>query len=329
MTPFVPSLSRRALLGAGLAAALPVHAHAQRNNPRAITVVVPFGAGGSVDAIGRSLAEGMARHLDQPVVVENRAGASGAIGCAAVARAPADGHTLLLGASTTHAVLPNVQLKLAYDPLRDFTPISLAAEVENALVVHPSVPARTLAELVTWCKERKGQVAYGSSGAGGITHLAGELYKSAAGIEAVHVPYKASSEVDVALMGGQLQFAFATLASAIPHIRSGRMHALALASAERSPFLPELPTTAQAGFPSVIAVSWAALYGPAGLPAAQVTRLHAAADAALRRPELRQRFDTLVARALPSTPQGLATYQARDYARWGKVVPTAGIRLEG
>jgi len=303
-------------------------AWAQFNRAVPVTLIVPFGAGGSIDTIARGLAEGMSLALGVPVIVDNRAGASGAIGAAAAARAAPDGRTLFLGASTTQVVLPNVSTRLAYDPLRDFTPISMVAEVENALVVHPSIPARTVAEFVAYCKANAGKVAFGSSGVGGITHLAGELFKTAAGVDAVHVPYKSSSAVDLDLIGGQIQFAFATLASALPHIQSGKMRALALASEKRSTFLPGVPTTAEAGYPSVVAVSWAALYGPAKLDPALVARFNAAAGAALRRPELVKHFESLVTRALPSTPAELTSYQARDYAKWGRVVAKAGIRLE-
>lgn len=320
------ALTRRGLLALAAAPALP--AFAQSGSGRAITIIAPFGAGGSTDAIARSLAEGMARKLGQSVVVENRAGASGVIGAVAAARAAPDGHTLFLGASTTQVVLPNASARLPYDPFRDFTPISMVAEVENALVVPASLPVQTMKELVDYCRARPGEVAYGSSGAGGITHLAGELFNTAAGVKTIHVAYKASSQVDVALLGGQLQFAFATLASAIPHIQSGRMRPLALASPRRSPFLPNVPTTAEAGYGRVVAVSWAGLYGPAKLEERTVQRLNAAAVAALREPALVKRFEGLIARALPSTPEGLASYQAREYARWGRVVADAGLKLE-
>lgn len=319
-------LSRRDLLGMGLAVAAP--AWAQLPSAHAITLLVPFGAGGSIDAIGRGFADAMAQELKQAVVVDNRAGASGAIGAAAAARASPNGQTLFLGASSTQAVLPNLSTKLQYDPIRDFTPISLVAEVENALVVHPSLPVSTMSELAAYCKAQGGKTAFGSSGAGGITHLAGELFKTSAGFDAVHVPYKASSAVDMALLGGEVQFAFATLASAMPHIQAGKMRAIALASTSRSPFLPQVPTTAEAGYPQVIAVSWAGLYGPAGMEKTLVARLNKASVAALRRPELIQRFQGVVARAVPSTPDGLASYQAQDHVRWGKVVAKAGIKLE-
>jgi len=291
-------------------------------------LIVPYSAGGSLDTIGRSIAEGMGRALGVPVIVENRTGASGTIGAATAARAAPDGRTLLLGGSSTHAVLPAVSPKLPYDATADFTPISMIAEVENALVVSPTLPVHSVSELVAYCKARPGQLAFGSSGAGGITHLAGELFKISAGVDAIHVPYKANSEVDLALLSGQLQFAFATLATAVPHIRAGRMHALALASAQRSAFLPALPTTSEAGFPSIIAVSWAALYGPAKLGSADVTRLNAVVQTSLERPELKKRFNAIVTRALGSTPEELADYQKRDHARWRRVVQTAGIKLE-
>lgn len=320
-------LHRRTLLSLGLAWAAGARAQ-PTGGDGPIRMIVPYSAGGSLDTIGRSVAEGMGRELGVPVIVDNRTGASGTIGAAVAARAAADGRTLLLGGSSTHAVLPAAWPKLPYDAVADFTPISMVAEVENALVVSPALPVKSMAELVAYCKARPGQLAFGSSGAGGITHLAGELFKMAAGVDAIHVPYKANSEVDMALLSGQLQFAFATLVTAIPHIRAGRMRALALASTQRSEFLPALPTTAEAGFPSIVAVSWAALYGPAKLDAAEVARLNAAAQASLKRPELKARFDAIVTRVLRSTPAELADYQKRDHARWRRVVQTAGIKLE-
>lgn len=321
-------LHRRSLLSLGLAWAAGARAqYAAGDSP--IRLIVPYSAGGSLDTIGRSVAEGMSRALGVPVIVDNRTGASGTIGAAAAARATPDGRTLLLGGSSTHAVLPAASPKLPYDAVADFTPISMIAEVENALVVSPTLPVKSVSELVAYCKARPGQLAFGSSGAGGITHLAGELFKIAAGVDAIHVPYKANSEVDLALLSGQLQFAFATLATAIPHIRAGRMHALALASTQRSAFLPALPTTSEAGFPSIIAVSWAALYGPPKMERAVVARLNAAAQASLERLELKERFNAIVTRALRSTPEELADYQKRDHARWSRVVQAAGIKLEG
>lgn len=321
-------LHRRSLLSLGLAWAAGARGQVTGGNGP-IRLIVPYSAGGSLDTIGRSVAEGMSHALGVPVIVDNRTGASGTIGAAAAARAAPDGRTLLLGGSSTHAVLPAVSPKLPYDPVADFTPISMIAEVENALVVSPTLPVNNMAELVAYCKARPGQLAFGSSGAGGITHLAGELFKIAAGVDAIHVPYKANSEVDLALLSGQLQFAFATLATAIPHIRAGRMHALALASAQRSAFLPALPTTSEAGFPSIIAVSWAALYGPSKMERADVARLNAAAQVSLKRPELKERFNAIVTRAMRSTPEELVDYQKQDHARWRRVVQATGIKLEG
>ncbi|KQX94841.1 Bug family tripartite tricarboxylate transporter substrate binding protein [Variovorax sp. Root473] len=321
-------LHRRSLLSLGLAWAAGARGQVTGGDGL-IRLIVPYSAGGSLDTIGRSVAEGMSRALGVPMIVDNRTGASGTIGAAAAARAAPDGRTLLLGGSSTHAVLPAVSPKLPYDAVVDFTPISMIAEVENALVVSPKLPVNNMSELVAYCKARPGQLAFGSSGAGGITHLAGELFKITAGVDAIHVPYKSNSEVDLALLSGQLQFAFATLATAIPHIRAGRMHALALASAQRSPFLPALPTTSEAGFPSIIAVSWAALYGPSKMEHTDVARLNAAAQVSLKRPELKERFNAIVTRALRSTPEELADYQKRDHARWRRVVQTAGIKLEG
>ncbi|WP_257624905.1 Bug family tripartite tricarboxylate transporter substrate binding protein [Variovorax boronicumulans] len=294
-----------------------------------MTMILPFGPGGSVDVLARALGVAMAEELNVPVVMDNRPGASGAIGAAAAARAAADGTTLFFGSSSTQSVLPNVRAKLPFDPVSDFTPISLVAEVENALVVNPAVPAQSLGELVAYAKANPGKLSYGSFGTGSITHLAAELFKMAAGVDIVHVPYKTATDLDVALMGGQLHCAFVTLASSMPHIKSGRLRPLAVSSSQRSPFLPQVPTTAEAGYPAVIAVSWGALYAPRRMDPALVTRLNAVVRKALEQPQVKERFHAVNARPLPSSPQELAAYQARDHARWANVVKTARIEVEG
>lgn len=321
-------ISRRAVLSLGLGMTASI-AHAQLALPaRPITLILPFGAGGSVDVIARALAASLGEELRIPVIVDNRAGASGAIGASAAARAPADGSTLYFGASSTQAVLPNVRAKLPFDPVADFTPISMVAEVENALVVTPSLPVQTVGELVAYAKSRPGQLAYGSHGQGSLTHLAGELFKMAAGVDALHVPYKIGAELDVALMNGQLHFNFATLASSIQHIRSGRLRALAMSSRQRSVFMPNLPTTAEEGLPSVVAVSWAGLYGPRHLDPSLVARFNNATRTALQSPQLKERMNTVLSKPIASSADELRDYQARDFERWAHVVKTARIQTE-
>lgn len=321
-------LKRRTVLAAGLGLAATI-AHARVAVPLGkVTVILPFGPGGSADVIARALGAGMAEELGLPIIMDNRPGASGAIAASAAARAPGDGSTLFFGASSTQSVLPNVRTSLPFDPVVDFTPISMVAEVENTLVVTPSLPARSVGDLVADGKARPGKLAYGSFGVGSITHLAGELFKMSAGVDMLHVPYKTATDQDVALMTGELQCAFVTLAASMPHIRAGKMRPLAVASRQRSPFLPNVPSTAEAGHPAVVAVSWGALYAPSKMDPALVATFNAAVRAALERPDVRQRLTTIHVRPMASSPQELAAYQADDRARWAKVVKVARIQQE-
>lgn len=324
------SISRRSLLAGGLAvAAKSLGAQPLQIPTRAVTIIAPFAAGGSVDVVARTLASALSEELGVPVIIDNKPGASGAIAAAAAARAPADGSVLYFGPSSTQSVLPNLRAKLPYDPVSDFSPLSLVAEAENALVVNPKLPIQTVNELVAYCKARPGQVAFGSHGRGSLSHLATEMLRLAAGIEVMHVPYKSSAALDVGLIGDQVHFTFATLASAMPHLKSGRMRALALASRQRSPYLPSLPTMAEAGYTDVVVVSWVGLYAPRGVETVLLTRLAAASRAAVDRAAFRERLQPLLTRAISSSPEELAVYQAHDSARWASVVRSAKIPVEG
>lgn len=321
-------LRRRRVLAAGLGLAATI-AHARVALPmRRVTVILPFGPGGSADVIARALGAGMAEELGLPIIMDNRPGASGAIAASAAARASGDGSTLFFGTSSTQSVLPTVRTALPFDPVADFTPISMVAEVENALVVTLSRPVRSVGDLVADGKARPGKLAYGSFGVGSITHLAGELFKMSAGIDMLHVPFKTATDQDVALMTGELQCAFVTLASSMPHIQAGKMRPLAVASRERSPFLPNVPSTAEAGHRAVVAVSWGALYAPRNMDPALAATFNAAVRAALEHPDVRQRLATIHVRPMTSSPQELAAYQADDRARWAEVVKAARIRQE-
>jgi tripartite-type tricarboxylate transporter receptor subunit TctC len=262
----------------------------------------------------------------QPVVVENRAGASGAIGSVAVKDAPPDGYTLLLGATATHGVNPALNPKLPYDAVRDFTSISLLATIPHALVVNASFPANTVQDLVRIGKSGQ-PLNYGSAGPGTPHHLAAELFKSLTGIQATHVPYKGSGPALADLIGGQIQFISVEFTAAEPHIKSGKLKALATATAQRVPGLG-LPTVAEAGYPAFTVTSWYAIFGPAGMPQDVTSKLSADIAKALAMPDLNERLRGLGTTPVGSTPQELATHVKTEVARWTQVVKTAGVKPE-
>jgi tripartite-type tricarboxylate transporter receptor subunit TctC len=291
-----------------------------------IRLIAPFAAGGALDLIARGLGQKLSESMGQPVVVENRAGASGAIGSEAVARSTPDGYTLLLGATTTHGVNPALNPRLPYDPVKDFTPISLVATIPHVLVVNASLPVNSVQELVRYAKAGH-PLAYGSAGNGSPHHLAAELFKSMAGIEAVHVPYKGSGPALADLMSGQLQFISVELTAADPHIKSGKLKALAIATAERVPGV-SLPTVAESGYPGFEVTSWYAIFGPAGMPEAVTGKLSAEIAKALATPDLSDRLKNLGATPIGSTPERLAAHVRAELSRWTQVVKTAGIKPE-
>ncbi len=291
-----------------------------------IRLIAPFAAGGALDLIARGLGQKLSESMGQPVVVENRAGASGAIGSEAVARSAPDGYTLLLGATTTHGVNPALNPRLPYDPVKDFTPISLVATIPHVLVVNPSLPVNSVQELVRYAKAGH-PLAYGSAGNGSPHHLAAELFKSMAGIEAVHVPYRGSGPALADLMSGQLQFISVELTAADPHIKSGKLKALAIATAERVPGV-SLPTVAESGYPGFEVTSWYAIFGPAGMPEAVTSKLSAEIAKALATPDLSDRLKNLGATPIGSTPERLAAHVRAELSRWTQVVKTAGIKPE-
>ncbi|TFZ02587.1 tripartite tricarboxylate transporter substrate binding protein [Ramlibacter henchirensis] len=278
--------TRREWLGATLAvaaaSALPLNAWAQRKYPQQpVKLIVPFAAAGAIDNITRTVAQQMSRELQQSVVVENRAGAAGNIGAAAVARAQPDGYTLLVGTSATHGANPSLFNKPGYDAFNDFEPIAYFGSVPNVLVVHPQKGPRNVAELVARAKAEPGKLTYASAGLGTSLHLAGVMFERASGVQLTHVPYKGGAPASVDLMGGVVDMMFDTVAVSLPLVQSGKTRALAVASAERHPSLPEVPTFAELGFKGVEAGTWAGLFAPKGTPADVVAELRRASDAAL------------------------------------------------
>ena len=299
---------------------------AQSFPSKSVRLVAPFSTGGALDLIARSVGQKLSDGLGRPVIVDNKAGASGAIGSEFVARAAPDGYTLLLGATTTHGINPALNPKLSYDPLKDFTPISLVATIPHVLVVHPDVPAKTLPEFVQIAKSRPG-MAFGSAGHGSPHHLAGEMLKAMAQIDLNHVPYKGSGPAMIDLMGGQIQLMSVELTAAAPYIKEGRMRPLAIATAKRVPGV-DLPTVTELGYPGFEVTAWYAVFGPAGIPAPIVSRLHADIVKGLAEPDLQERFRSLGATPVGSTPVELAAHVRAELARWTKVIKAGKITVE-
>ena len=301
-----------------------VSAQSFPNKP--IRLIAPFAAGGALDLIARGVGAKLAESMGQPVVVENRAGASGAIGSEAVARSAPDGYTLLLGATTTHGVNPALNPKLQYDPVRDFTPVSLVATIPHALVVNPSLPVNSVQDLVKYARSGH-PLNYGSAGNGSPHHLAAELFKSMSGIQAMHVPYKGSGPALADLMSGQIQFISVELTAAEPYMKSGKLKALATATAERVPGM-SLPTVGESGYPGFEVTSWYAIFGPAGMPAEVTGKLSAEIAKAVNETGLRDRLKGLGTTPIGSTPEALAAHVRAELERWTRVVKAAGIKPE-
>lgn len=291
-----------------------------------IRLIAPFAPGGALDLIARGVGAKLSESLGQPVVVENRAGASGAIGSEAVARSSPDGYTLLLGATTTHGINPAFNPRsLPYDAVRDFTAVSLVATIPHALVVNPKLGVNSVPDLVRLGKQRS--LNYGSAGNGSPHHLAAELFKSLTGIQAVHVPYKGSGPALADLMAGNIDFVSVEYTAAEPHVKNGKLKAIALATHERVPGI-DLPTVAESGYPGFEVTSWYAIFGPAGIPPAITAKLSSEIHKAVTQTDLRERLKGLGTTPIGSTPEELAAFQKNDIERWLKVVKTAGIKPE-
>ena len=303
-------------------------AAAQDPSDRILRIVVPFATGGPTDVLARVLAPILAGSMKRTVIVDNKAGATGAIGAAFVARAPADGDTLLLGTSSIMAASPNLSAKLPYHPLQDFAPLSMVAKIESVLVVHPGVPAKTVRELIDYAKANPGKLSYASSGVGSTYHLAGELFASLTGTQLTHVPYKGAAPAIQDVLAGHVHLMFDNVSSAIPNIQAGRLRALGVASLKRYPGLPDLPTIAEAGVPGYETTVWLAFFAPAKTPPAVLQKLTAEVQAAVASPVYRSRLQALEIQPVTSTPEQLTGYIKAELAKWNKVVKDAGIKAE-
>ncbi|MDX3904360.1 MAG: tripartite tricarboxylate transporter substrate binding protein [Pigmentiphaga sp.] len=299
-----------------------VSAHADTYPSKPIRLIVPFPPGGTVDVTARAIAPTLSEVLGQTVVIDNRGGADGAIGAQAVAKSAPDGYTLLMGSNSSLTVSAALRSSLPFDPLRDFSPVSLVGSTPFALVVHTSVPVQSIAELISLGKSQPDKL---TMAAGGVGHLVGELFQSMTGAKFLHVPFQGVGPASVALMGGQVDLMFEQLASAIPSTQSGKTRALAVTSAQRVTQLPGIPTAIESGVDGYVVESITGILAPAGTPLDVVARLNAALNKTLQSPAIRERFATIALRPTPSSPEEFADYLAQDLARWQKVVKDAGI----
>jgi len=311
------------VLAAPAAAAL-----AQGYPSKPIRMVVTFAAGGGADFVGRLLAQRLTESLGQTVVVDNRAGANGAIGNEAVAKAPPDGYTLLLGAAGPLTVSPALYTKLPFDTLRDFAPITLAASSPFTFALHPSVPARSLKEFIALARSQPGRLNFGSSGTGGSPHLAGELLKSMAKIDVVHVPYKGLGPAITDLLGGQVDMVVADVSLVLPHEKAGRLRALAVTSRERSSVMSHVPTVNEAAIPGYAAGTWYGVLAPAATPADILSRLHAETVKILASPAMRERLATQGSEPGGNAPAQFAAFLRAEIDKWRALVKAANIKVE-
>jgi tripartite-type tricarboxylate transporter receptor subunit TctC len=328
IAPTFKSQRGRVAVGAWaiLAASLPLASAAQSYPHKPVRLIVPFGPGGPGDAIGRMLSKKLTESLGQSVVVDNRSGATTIVGTQIASESPPDGYTLLL-ISTTHAVNPSLFKKLPYDPIKDFTPVTLITATPFMLVVHPSVAANSVAEFVALARSKPGQLNYGSSGNGSSIHLTTELLKTAAKIEMTHVPYKGSGPAFIDLMGGQIQVLFSSTVSSLPHVKSGKVRGLAITSLKRAPSLPAMPTVAES-YPGFESSSWFGMLVPAKTPKPILDRLLADTRSALKSPEVNQALVSQGAEPGGNSPAEFAAYFQAEIKKWGRVIAAAAIKLD-
>ena len=304
-------------------------ASAQSTYPaKAIRYVVPFPAGGPLDIVARALGQELNKSWNQPIIIDNRPGAGGNIGADLVAKAPADGYTILMGAVSTHAINVTLYSKLPYDPVRDFAPITLITSVPNVLVVHPSVPAISVKELIALAKAKPGQINFASGSTGSAGHLAGELFKTMAGVNMVHIPYKGAAPAVVDLLGGHVSLMFDNMSSALPNIKSGRVRALAVTTLQRSPLLPQLPTISEAGLRGFDISTWFGIFAPAGTPPDIVARLNTETVRILNTREMKERLLALGAEPAGNKPDEFAAFVRLEIQKYARVVKASGATAD-
>jgi len=312
----------------GACIALTAPAVAQTYPGKPVRLVVPFPPGGSLDFAGRLIAQKLTEMWGQPVVVENKPGAGGNIGADLVAKAPADGYTILLGALSTHAVNPSLYAKMPYDAAKDFAPITLIAVTPNVLVVNANSPVQNVKEFIAYTKANPGKLSFGSGSNGSAGHLAGELYKVETGTDAVHIPYKGGAPATQALMAGDTQFMFDNLANAMAQVKGGKLRALAVTTAKRSALAPELPTMAEAGLPGFDISTWYGLFAPTGTPPAIVAKWNADVTRILNMPDVRARFVADGAEPAPNSPEQFAQFIAAELTKYARIVKVSGAKVD-
>lgn len=320
----IQTLFAAAVLTAGASA----HAQAQAYPSRPVSLVTPFPPGGAADVVIRLMAQELGKEMDATFIVDNRAGAGGAIGTSYVARANPDGYTLLLTSSSTMSINPHLTAKRPYDPFTSFTPISLVGYATNELVVTGTLPYKTVGDVIAAAKAAPGKIAFGSNGVGTLSHLMGEMFMQQAGVKMLHVPYKGAAPAVADTAAGQVSVLFSNYASVAPMVKAGKLNGLAITSLKPTPLAPGLPTIAESGLPGFEANQWWGLWGPAGLPKEIVDKLNAAATKVLTNRDTIKRFNAEGVDLLSGTPADLTSYLRADYDRWGEVVKAAGIKPE-
>jgi tripartite-type tricarboxylate transporter receptor subunit TctC len=319
------------LCAAALAFGLPGasdEAQAQSFPSRAITLVIPFAPGGSTSIVGRVIADKMSELIGEKVVVDNRPGAGGTVGTKAVAKSEPDGYTIALGYTGTLAIGPSLYKNAGYDPRKDFAPIGLIGNAPNSLVVHPSFPAKTVAELIAYAKANPGKVNFGSAGAGTVSHITGEYFAASAGIKLVHIPYKGTGPALTDLLGGHIPMAFAPIPASHPSVTAGLLRALAVTSTTRSSLLPEVPTIAESALPGFDASLYYGLVAPAGTPRPVIDRLNNTLQAALASDEVKKQLGLDGTEITPGTPEDYAAFIDKDEKKWAQLVKASGVEQE-
>jgi len=311
-----------------LVALAPAISLAQGYPTKPVRLVVPFPAAGTTDILARAAAQKLSETWNQQVIVDNRPGAGGNIGSELVAKAPHDGYTLLMGTVGTHAINASLYPKMPYDNVKDFAPIILVAGVPNVLVVNPSLPVNSVQELIAYAKANPGKLNFASSGSGTSIHLSGELFKTMTGVQMTHVPYKGSAPALTDLMGGSVQLMFDNLPSSLAFIKAGKLRALAVTSATRSPALPDVPTVAESGVPGFEASSWFGLLAPAGTPNDIILKVNADTQRWLASPDAKEKLQAQGAAAAGGTPEDFAKHIQAETAKWARVVKESGAKVE-
>jgi len=311
----------------GALACLP-NAGAQEYPTKPIRLVITYPPGGNTDLVGRALALKLGESMGQQVVVDNRGGAGGVLGSMITAQSAPDGYTIMLGTSAGMVINPLLSRKLTYDPVRDFAPVSMVVIVPQLLVINPQLPVKNVRELIAFAKAKPGYLNAGSSGVGTPNHFGTELLKWLAGVDIVHVPYKGGAPALTDLLGGQIQMAFSSVPAVLPHIKAGRLVALGVGSAKRSPALPNVPTIAEAGVPGYEYTTWYGIFAPAKTPRPLIARLNTEIVKAMETPDIKDRFTALGGDPDPGTPEELRAYMANESAKWAKIIKAANIRVE-